>query len=117
MKSDARYAQLKAMLVARQRVLTADDASDAEIQDDLHVVLTQMKAETLNKIDEALVRLEEGTYGLCFECGDAIALPRLRALPFAVRCKECEEGIEMSQQRARSQARRASSPLGFELRG
>ena len=115
--ADARYEQLRAMLVTRQRVLSADHASDAESQDDLGVVLMQMKAETLNKIIEALVRLEEGSYGFCFECGDAIALPRLRALPFAVRCKTCEEGNEMSQQRARAQARRASSPLGFELRG
>ena len=51
------------------------------------------------------------------ECGDAIAAPRLRALPFAVRCKACEEDIEMAQQRARAQARGAASPLGFELRG
>ena len=112
-----RYEQLKAMLVARQRVLSADDATGAVSHDDLDRVLGQMKAETLNKIDEALVRLEDGRYGLCFECGDAIALPRLRALPFAVRCKRCEEDIEMSQQRTRAQSRLASSPLGFELRG
>ena len=77
----------------------------------------QMKAETANKLDEALVRLEEGNYGLCFECGDEIAQPRLRALPFAVRCKDCEEAIEMAQQRDRARARRASSALGFEMGG
>ena len=33
------------------------------------------------KIADALLRLEEGTYGLCFECGEEIAQPRLRALP------------------------------------
>ena len=114
---ETRYEQLKAMLIARQRDLLAEVQGKTRGQDDLDVVLTQMKAETLNKINEALVRLEEGTYGLCFECGEAIAAPRLRALPFAVRCKACDEDIEMAQQRARAQARRASLPLGFELRG
>ena len=72
-----------------------------------------MKAETLNKINEALARLEDGRYGLCFECGDEIAEARLRALPFAVRCKDCEEAREMpalQSGRFRSVAvRRASS--------
>jgi RNA polymerase-binding transcription factor DksA len=54
-----------------------------------------MKAETLNKrINEALNRLEEGKYGYCFECGEEISEARLRALPFAVRCKDCEEARE-----------------------
>ena len=50
----------------------------------------QMKAETATKIKEAWCA-EEGRYGLCFECGEQIAHTRLRALPFAVRCKDCEE--------------------------
>ena len=83
--------------------------SEVDIQEDIEFALIQMKAETLNKINEALARLEEGTYGNCFECGDEIAQPRLRALPFAVRCKDCEEAREMAQQRERIQARRGSA--------
>ena len=49
-------------------------------------------------------RLEEGNYGYCFECGDEIAEQRLRALPFAVRCKDCEEAREVAEQRERSVA-------------
>ena len=52
----------------------------------------------------------------CFECGEEIAQPRLRALPFAVRCKDCEEALEMAQQRVRVQSRRGLSELGFERR-
>src|SRR5687768_4936360 len=51
------------------------------------------------------------------ECGEEIAQPRLRALPFAVRCKDCEEAREMAQQRERIQARRGSATLGFDMRG
>jgi DnaK suppressor protein len=61
------------------------ETSEVDIQEDIEFALIQMKAETLNKINEALSRLEDGTYGHCFECGEEIAEQRLRALPFAVR--------------------------------
>ena len=136
---EERYEALKQMLLSRQRELLNElhgkirnvrdegaqqdrvglnpgDTSDVETQDDLEFVLIQMKAETATKISEALGRLEEGTYGQCFECGDEIAQPRLRALPFALRCKDCEETIEMAQQRDRARSRRGTSALGFEMR-
>ena len=87
-------------------VLDAAESSEADIQDDIEFALLQMKAETLNKIDEALSRLEEGSYGYCFECGGEIAQQRLRALPFAVRCKGCEEAREVAKQRQRTLAQR-----------
>ena len=45
----------------------------------------------LAEIDEALVRWDAGTYGICIDCGRAIPLARLRARPFATRCVECAE--------------------------
>ena len=75
-------------------VFDAGESSEADIQEDIELALIQMKAETLNKVDDALTRLEQGTYGNCFECGEEIAEKRLRALPFAVRCKDCEEARE-----------------------
>jgi len=136
----ARYDELKRMLVERQReilsevqgkirevrtegsekdheVLDPGETSEVDIQEDIEFALIQMKAETLNKINEALSRLEDGTYGHCFECAEEIAQPRLRALPFAVRCKDCEEAREIAQQRERIQARRGSTSLGFDMRG
>src|SRR5437762_12978276 len=53
-------------------VLDAAETSEADIQDDIEFALIQMKSETLHKIEEALARLDEGTYGNCFECGDEI---------------------------------------------
>ena len=124
-----RYDELKRMLLERQHEILAEvkgkihdirvegsekghevlergETSEVDIQEDIEFALIQMKAETLQKINEALDRLEEGTYGHCFECGEEIAQPRLRALPFAVRCKDCEEAREMAQQRDRILARR-----------
>jgi len=136
-----RYAELKRILEERRReimsevhekirdvraegannpttgVLDAAETSEADIQDDIEFALIQMKAETLNKIEEALRRLEEGTFGYCFECGDEISERRLRALPFALRCKDCEEAREVAQQRERMAQRRGSSALFLDVQG
>lgn len=99
-----------------QGVLDAVESSEADIQDDIEFALIQMKSETLNKIEEALHRLEDGTFGHCFECGEEISERRLRALPFAVRCKDCEEARETAQQRERMMAqRRGSSSLFLDM--
>jgi DnaK suppressor protein len=101
-----------------QGVLDAAESSEADIQDEIEFALIQMKAETLNKIDEALRRLEEGTYGYCFECGEEISERRLRALPFAVRCQDCEEAREVRQQRERLMAqRRGAASLFIDMQG
>jgi DnaK suppressor protein len=137
-----RYAELKNILEERRReimgqvqdkirdvrtegannpavgVLDAVESSEADIQDDIEFALIQMKAETLHKIEQALRRLEEGTFGYCFECGEEIAERRLRALPFAVRCRDCEEARETAQQRDRlMQARRGAASLFIDMQG
>jgi DnaK suppressor protein len=99
-------------------VLDAAESSEADIQDEIEFALIQMKAETLHKIEEALRRLEEGSFGYCFECGEEISERRLRALPFAVRCKDCEEARETAQQRERVMAqRRGAASLFIDMQG
>ena len=101
--------------VNERQVIDEGETSELDTQDELEFALIQMKAETVNRIDEALRRLDEGTYGHCFECGDDIGEARLRALPFAVRCKDCEEIRELAEQRERSAAqRRTVSGLLFD---
>ena len=136
----ARYEELKDMLEERRRqilsqvhekirdvrtenvsgkvnaVLDPGESSEAGIQEDIEFALIQMKAETLHKINEALQRLEEGAYGNCFECGEEISRQRLRALPFAVRCKDCEQARETAQKRERMMSQRGgTSALFFDM--
>src|SRR5947207_15807498 len=137
----SRYTELKQMLEARRRelqaevqgkmrdvraegawggksseVLDAVESSEADIQEEIEFALIQMKSETLNKINDALPRLDQGDYGNCFECGEEIAEKRLRALPFAVRCKDCEEAKEVVEQRERHlAARRGATSLFFDM--
>jgi DnaK suppressor protein len=134
-----RYSELKRILEERRREMLGEvhtkiknvrtegasgmmqtvemgDASKADVHDDIEFALIQMKAETLQKIEAALVRLEEGAYGNCSECGDEISQQRLRALPFALRCKDCEEAREVAQQRARlATQRRGAASLFVDL--
>ena len=96
-------------------VLDAVESSEADIQDEIEFALIQMKSETLNKVHDALARLEHGNYGNCFDCAEEIAEKRLRALPFAVRCKDCEEARENAEQRQRQAARRGSNALFLDM--
>lgn len=75
--------------------------SHTDVHVGLELALLEMRATTLTGIDDAITRLDAGRYGLCFECGGPIAVRRLRALPFAVRCRSCEEEREVVPGRAR----------------
>jgi DnaK suppressor protein len=133
-KSD-RYSELRTMLEERRRELMREvqgkirstradgskdrdvcdegETSEVEVQEDIEFALIEMKTETLRRINEALNRLDERAYGNCFECGDEIARPRLRALPFAVRCKECEQTRENAEIRERVLVQRSGSAALF----
>jgi DnaK suppressor protein len=104
--------ELRRMLEARRRQLTEDlllrisrirengsHAPTAEEPDDgdpcdLDVRLLEISAATLRHVDLALTRLDEGRYGYCSRCGGRIAPARLRAMPFAARCRPCEDARE-----------------------
>ena len=98
-------------IVSRQGVCDEAEISEADIQDGIEFSLLQMKAEISKKIGKALSRLEEGTYGNCYVCGNEISEQRLRALPFAVCCKVCEEAREVIRQREVHAARRGGVSL------
>ena len=80
----------------------ADVASDLEQRERL---VAQVTAERIRlaSIDDALARLGTGTYGTCIDCGNAIPLERLVALPQAARCIDCQRRDERDR---RSRARR-----------
>jgi DnaK suppressor protein len=90
------------------------EVSELDTQDEIEFALLQMKADTLNRIDAALRRLDEGSYVNCIQCGDEIAEARLRALPFAVRCKSCEEALETDEERERHVSQRNPSVVLFD---
>jgi DnaK suppressor protein len=81
----------------RQLVDTALDDGDwsvVDLSEDISLRHLSAHRETLLKIDESLRKLNEGTYGLCEDCGDAISEERLKILPFAIYCIDCQERRE-----------------------
>lgn len=67
---------------------TAEGGSLAfELEKELSVA--KNAEDLLAKVDEAMGRIEEGSYGNCVECGKAIPVARLDALPYATLCVEC----------------------------
>ena len=53
---------------------------------------------TIQQIDEALHRIEDGTYGVCTSCGQLIRKPRLINQPFVLTCMECQSAMERGEQ-------------------
>ena len=71
------------------------------LDDELGAALLDRQHRQLAEIEAALGRLDRGEYGFCHECDVFIGVARLRALPFAWRCGQCQEGAE-SRERLRS---------------
>jgi len=70
------------------------DVASSTFEREKGLALESSVQQMLAQVEDALVRLQEGTYGICHRCGDPIDVARLRVLPFAtlcIRCKELEE--------------------------
>jgi DnaK suppressor protein len=82
----------------QRRLESAMDVGDQALMDlerELGISLLEMRNRKRQLIDEALVRLDEGTYGACAECGVEISEKRLAAVPFAKLCVGCQSKQEL----------------------
>lgn len=70
-----------------------DLADQASGNNEVHIQLKlkQTDAKILQATEEALLRMEKGTYGICRDCGDPIAPARLEAIPWTRVCIECKQ--------------------------
>jgi DnaK suppressor protein len=69
-----------------------DLADQASGNNEVHIQLKlkQTDAKILQAIEEALVRMDKGTYGICRDCGEPIAAARLMAIPWTRVCIACK---------------------------
>ncbi len=91
--------ELRAGAVKRQAERNGNVPDSAELAaDDVarDVTLAEIERDTaeIEAIDAALARIEADTYGLCTQCGAAIAANRLAQHPEAARCIDCQESYE-----------------------
>ncbi|HOP39638.1 MAG TPA: TraR/DksA family transcriptional regulator [Geobacteraceae bacterium] len=73
------------------------DQASNERDRELGLLLSDREREKLRNINDALLRIEEGEYGICEECGCDIPLGRLKVMPFAHYCVKCKEDLERFQ--------------------
>ena len=74
----------------------ADEVDVIQINEDreMSFATRSLLVERANRLAEALERLRDGEYGVCQECGEAIAPARLRAMPEVMTCVRCQDRLE-----------------------
>jgi RNA polymerase-binding protein DksA len=80
------------------QIIEGGDSALAEAMAGLDLAEAQRDLAELRDIEAASVRLADGTYGTCIDCGDAIAPARLSAFPIAKRCTDCQASYERHHQ-------------------
>lgn len=98
---DERRSLLSMMQSTQQQLAGRDtgladlsDIASGGFEDELAIGLMASEAATLEKIDAAIRRIDDGSYGICLDCEKPIPKKRLEFLPFAQRCMECEGNRE-----------------------
>lgn len=71
----------------------ADDATEV-FENAKNHALRQHLQRLLSQVNDALAKFDKGTYGLCEDCGGPIDFARLKALPYATLCLECQQQRE-----------------------
>jgi len=97
--------QIQGMRALRDRdgAETGDEADTAVSEDnfELSTSLVDMAAARRAAVEDALQRVEHGSYGVCEDCGDEIPVARLLAVPTAVLCVDCQQVRETSSKQVR----------------
>ncbi|WP_022852901.1 TraR/DksA family transcriptional regulator [Thermodesulfatator atlanticus] len=71
-----------------------EDLALLNLQEETLLGLLEPKIRELEEIDQALLRIELGEYGRCVDCGKWLRIKRLEIMPWAARCRECQEKWE-----------------------
>lgn len=112
-RHDALTAHIQAQLAGRTRAEHArevllqdgDDAPQRDSDRSVDMALSDMEMRELGAVCEALRRVHEPDFGLCGDCGEAIAFDRLKVEPWALRCVSCESQREAQDHPGRRPAR------------
>ena len=94
----------RTMLHMKDDAANFPDPSDRATQESdfgLELRTRDRERKLLRKIDSALLRIDDGSYGYCEETGDEIGLRRLEARPVATLCLEAQERREMAERQFR----------------
>src|ERR1700677_800619 len=90
------------------------DLASEERDREINFILSDRERVKLKQIDDALERLDDGTYGVCESCGLEIAEERLEAMPFSRLDRDCQQDEERE---AKSQRRFDDEPNAYRKVG
>ena len=90
------------------------DLASEERDREINFILSDRERVKLKQIDDALERLDDGSYGVCESCGLEIAEERLVAMPFSRLCRDCQQDEERE---AKSQRRFDDEPNAYRKVG
>ena len=90
------------------------DLASEERDREISFILSDRERAKMSAIDDALVRIAEGAYGVCESCGLEIGEERLEALPFTRLCRDCQQDMERE---ARTQRRADDDRAGYRKFG
>lgn len=94
------------------------DVATEERDREIHMIISDRDRQKLVAIEEALERLDEGSYGICDSCEEEIPVERLKAMPFTRLCVQCQSEREQEAKRTRraddSAAFRRIGPSDFD---
>jgi DnaK suppressor protein len=77
------------------------DLASEERDREINFILSDREREKLQSVEEALERIEEGSYGICESCESEIAAGRLEAMPFTRLCVSCQAEREKEAKQSR----------------
>lgn len=73
------------------------DVAESAYEQEMAYMFKNRGQEEVRLIDEALIRIEKGEYGVCAECGEKISKKRLQVRPYSIMCVECQQRVEKEE--------------------
>ena len=78
----------------QEHLVDYGDIARLESDRTFHLRIRDRERKLIKKIDDAMKRIDEGTFGLCERCGEDITIERLNARPVTTYCIECKTKLE-----------------------
>jgi DnaK suppressor protein len=115
---DQELRKIRALVLDETAIATqapGDELDQARRDGDLEfqVSLLDLSQGRLAAITATLARLDEGRFGICEECNAQISLTRLKSVPFARYCFDCQKAIETALRRTRSRIPPSAAPTNL----
>ncbi len=85
------------MTIPKDNFADPTDRASHEAERNFELRIRDREHKLIKKVKQALLRIENGTFGICEACGEDISIPRLKARPVTTQCIECKTREEVQE--------------------